>query len=483
MRLSLFILSLVLALPSWAARLQILHINDLHSHFEGGDGIGGYAKLATKLSELKAAARAQGMETLILDAGDFGEGSSFFFADEGRTALRMMDDLGIDVTVIGNHDLLQGAETLARLFRETRLKTQVTTANLEDKFLNNQQSIVKPIVVKTIAGVKIGIVGLTTAEPHYQYAIKETGKVRNPIREVPRVERLAKDVGVDYLIALTHIGSENDVKLVQASRSIDLVVGGHSHERLEKPIEARNFWFKKVPVVQAGAHAMAVGQLIVEIDPASKKKQLISSRVILLNGAIAKNAAVEQKVQQAKRDRETYFGRRWNEPIGHSLIPLTGHVNGRTALKATCWGQHLAVMVRDASGADVGIHASGFTGETIAPGAITFGDLIDNFPHFRRFGDEGWTIGVAILPKVVVKSVNAFVSRVNVGLNIAMPEGDHEGGSLKVAYPTEIAYALEQSVPMLKGLLTRYTRDTGIPYWDAMEAHVKRFSPLSCLAQ
>jgi len=482
MRLIL-LLALLVSSPAWAVRVQILHTNDLHSHFEGGEGIGGYAKLATKIRELKAQARAQGIETLVLDGGDFGEGSSYFFADEGRTALRMLDELGIDVTVIGNHDLLQGAEELARLFRETRLKAEVTTANLEDKFLNNQQSVVKPLVVKTVAGIKIGIAGLTTSEPHYQYAIRDSGKVRSPLREVPRIERLAKDAGVDYLIALTHIGSGNDVKLAQASRSINLIVGGHSHERLEKPLEARNFWFKKIPVVQAGAHAMALGQLIVDVDPASKKHQLLSSRVILLNGAVAKDAAIDQKVQQAKRDRESYFGRRWDEPVGQSQIPLTGHVNGRTALKASCWGQHLAVMVRDAGGADVGIHASGFTGETIPPGPISFGDLIDNFPHFRRFGDEGWTIGVAVLPKVVVKSVNAFVTRVNVGLNVAMPEGDHEGASLRVAYPTEIAYALEQSVPMLRGLLTRYTRDTGISYWASMEAHVKQNSPLKCLSK
>ena len=236
MRLLWCLFLLCTSLTAHAVRVQILHTNDLHSHLEGAHGIGGYAQLATLIRTLKERAQAQGMETLVLDGGDFGEGSSFFFAHEGLTALRMLDELAIDVTVIGNHDLLQGGEELALLLRRAGLKAQVVSANIEDRFLNETHGLVKPMVVKSVAGLKIGIAGLTTSEPHYQYAIRSSGKVRDPLKEVGRVERLAKDAGVDFLIALTHIGSPRDVKLAERSRSIGLIVGAHSHERLQRAL-------------------------------------------------------------------------------------------------------------------------------------------------------------------------------------------------------------------------------------------------------
>lgn len=481
MRLILLLCLLVVTTPVYAVRVQILHSNDLHSHFEGGDGFGGYARMKTVVDRLRAEATAQGMATLFLDGGDFGEGSSFFFAENGATALRLLDDLGIDATVIGNHDLLQGGEELAELLRRTDLKADVLAANLSDKFLNEASGLVKSLVVKSIGGVRIGIAGLTTSEIHYQYAIRDTGKVKSPLKEVGRIEKLAKDAKVDFFIALTHIGSKKDVKLVEQSRSIDLVVGGHSHERLERPIMARNKNGNRIPVVQAGAHAMAIGQLIVDVDPVTKKHQLVSSQVHLIPRATKANPQLQSKVEEAKKAREAYFGRSWSEPIGRSQITLTGHVNGRTALKRSCWGKHLAVMLRDRTGADVGIHASGFTGETISPGVITFGDLIDNFPHFRSFGDRGWTIGTVKLPGSVVRSVQALVNRFDLGLDIAMPKATVEGRAWVMAFPTEIAYGLEQTVPMLKGLVARHTTDTGISYWESMESHVRDYSPLTCL--
>lgn len=481
MRLFLLSCLLILAFPAYAIRVQILHSNDLHSHFEGGEGKGGYARMKTMVDRLKAQAAAQGMATLFLDGGDFGEGSSFFFAENGATALRLLDDLGVDATVIGNHDLLQGGEELAVLLKRSNIKADVLAANLNDKFLNEANGLVKSLVVKSVGGVRIGIAGLTTSELHYQYAIRDTGKVKNPLKEVGRIEKMAKEAHVDFFIALTHIGSKTDVKLVERSRSIDLVVGAHSHERLDQPIMARNLNRKRIPVVQAGAHAMAIGQVIVDIDPVAKKHQLISSQVHLIPLTTAVNAQVQNKVEEAKKSREAYFGRSWDEPVGRSQISLTGHVNGRTAMKRSCWGKHLAVMLRDRAGADVGIHASGFTGETISPGVITFGDLIDNFPHFRSFGDRGWTIGTVKLPAAVIKSVHAFVNRMDLGLDIAMPKTQIEGRGWVMAFPTEIAYGLEQTVPMLKGLLARHTRDTGISYWESMESHVRDYSPLICL--
>src|SRR5262245_42283193 len=114
----------VLTLPSisFAQRLQILHTNDLHAHFDEAEDLslaqgnenkpsrptGGYAQVKALIDKLKREAAAEGTESLVLDAGDFSEGTQYFLIDKGEETWRLMDTMGYDAVALGNHDFYIG---------------------------------------------------------------------------------------------------------------------------------------------------------------------------------------------------------------------------------------------------------------------------------------------------------------------------------------------------------------------------------------
>ena len=174
----------LLPLVGHARKVQILHTNDLHSFFAGTrTGKGGYAKLKTKLLELRQKAQLDGIKTLHLDAGDFGEGSSFFLSNEGVASLKALDMLGVDVSVIGNHDFMLGGPALAEQIKRAELKTKILSANLQFK---NKLKLDKLVQDKTdihIDGINLRVIGLTTHEIHFQYPLRPKGYISSAHNE------------------------------------------------------------------------------------------------------------------------------------------------------------------------------------------------------------------------------------------------------------------------------------------------------------
>lgn len=468
--------------PVHAARVQILHTNDLHSYFEGTRaGQGGYARLKTLVDRLKAEGMANGLETLFIDGGDFGEGASFYVADNGAESIRMLGRLGVDVTVIGNHDTMQGGAGLADQIRRAGVKTEILSANLNAELARSLQGLVKPFSVKTVGGKRIVIAGLTTSELHYQYPVLNEGKILNPLSRIGFIETEARKANADVVIALTHIGLKLDKDLVQRSRDIDLVVGGHSHTRLEKEVLVRNRRHQRIPIVQAGAHSMGLGQIILDI-PDRGRPTMVSYKLHSITPALPADPIVSASVNHAKNLRQNYFQRDWNEEIGSAEFPLHGHVAGNNPVRASCWGGHIAQVSREATDSDVGIHVSGFTGETIPAGPITFGDLIENYPHFRVFGDRGWTLAKVRLSGAVINGLSAFMRTHSsrYGLNLSFRTRIENTKTYTMAFPGEMSWALEQIAPILKGHINGRVVQTEAALWESLEIYIRARSPLSC---
>ncbi|MBI3535800.1 MAG: metallophosphatase, partial [Deltaproteobacteria bacterium] len=248
-----------------AKLLQIIHTNDFHSHFEQADELewGGYAEVKYIIDAIKNTAELQGIDTLILDGGDFSEGTPFFMAEEGRLSWKMMDVFGFEAVVIGNHDWLIGFEQMDKILGEIAPKTQFISANLINRKgyvyqteYKNLYKYVQPYAEFKKAGLKVGVLGLSTDEWTYRWRVKDT--VIEPPIEIAKKQIPHLRFYNDFVIALTHLGVDKDISLVKSTEGIDLVVGGHSHTVLNEPLYIKNAVGKKVPIVQAGAHGMYV---------------------------------------------------------------------------------------------------------------------------------------------------------------------------------------------------------------------------------
>lgn len=511
LKLTLLILALGIADPSSAKLMQIIHSNDLHSFFEGSrTGKGGYARIKTLVDGLRKDAESKGIKTFFLDAGDFGEGSSFYFSNRGTDSLRALDLLGIDVTVLGNHDFITGGKDLSRQLDESGLKAHFLSANMKGKALMGLSKKIKDYVDLDLDGMKIRVFGLTTPEIHYQYPLLPYGFIGPSHKKGIKIAQKSKKDGVDLLIALTHIGLDKDSILASHSRSIDIIVGGHSHTRLDQPKMIPNLNDELVPIFQTGAHGLAIGSLIVDVLGDGEYK-LIDYRLYDVDQTIAEDETVKGFVADAYINRERYFNRSWTEVIGFSEIKLTGLYEGRVKDPRSCWSEHIARLTRTTAKSDIGLQLDIFQGEEIAPGPITFGDLIDNFPHFRKWGDQGWHINRAKISGLVLNQVLKYLGEGNTpfdatldgieafdkdkGSSVPYRNGVHKAedaliGGKKIsnkkfytlAMPSEIPYAIGKMSQSIRDILLINSQQVPNSYfWPLFEDYLAKNSPLKCL--
>lgn len=510
LKLSLTILIYGFATSASAKLVQIIHTNDLHSFFEGSrSGMGGYSRIKTLVDRLKADAASKGIETLFLDAGDFGEGSSFYFSNKGVDAFVALDLLGVDVTVLGNHDFMFGVDELKEQLKQSKLKANILSANLKTLPTNGLKKKIKPYVDYDIGGMKIRIFGLTTPEIHYQYPLLPNGFIGPAHKKGMKIAQESKRDGVDFLIALTHIGLDRDEALISHSRSINMVIGGHSHTRLEQPKLVTNLKGDLIPAFQTGAHGVAVGSLIVDILGDGEAK-MIDYRLYDISKDILEDQNVRAFIDEAYINRERYFNRSWTEVIGFSEIPLTGMYEGNVRNAKSCWSQHIAKLTREVAKTDISLQFDLFQGEEIPAGPIRFGDIIDNFPHFRTWGDQGWSVARAKVNGWVLKQVlkalttgpQSFDATI-AGLEIYNPnsntiapflagESDIEhalinGEEIKdfkfytVAMPSEITYAFAKMSTPLRNLFLLNSHNVKNTYfWPLFEEYLAKNSPLKC---
>lgn len=253
-----------------ARRLVILHLNDTHSHFEPqrqGEkaGLGGVIERAAYIDSVRNAEGKRNV--LLLHAGDFSQGTSYFPRLKGNLEIDVMNAMKYDCVVLGNHEFDNGPEELAR--RLSNIKSRVVCANYDFSALELSKYVMPYTIIRR-GGYKIGIFGLLTdITKMVEKSAAGTIPKYNDIETASKwAEYLKKEKKCDLVIALTHIGFEKedftDPELIAATRNIDLVVGGHSHTFLEKMEYVPNLDGKKIPVVQDGCWGLYVGKILIE---------------------------------------------------------------------------------------------------------------------------------------------------------------------------------------------------------------------------
>ena len=250
--------------------LVIVHFNDTHSHMEPektGDyaRLGGVIERAAFIDSLRAANGAENV--LLLHAGDFSQGTSYFTELHGDIEVEMLNALGYDCTCLGNHEFDNGLEELGR--RLASVKCPVVCCNYDFSPFEAGKYI-HPWTVVEKAGKRIGIIGVLTNITNV--VSRETADRMPRLDEVAEVNKWAAYLHdtehCDLVICLTHVGQEpatedelSDQYLAARTRGIDLFVGGHSHTFLKEPIFKENLDGVPVPIVTDGCWGLLAGEL------------------------------------------------------------------------------------------------------------------------------------------------------------------------------------------------------------------------------
>lgn len=250
-----------------AQKLTIMHFNDTHSHLEPeragkSAGRGGVIERAALVDSVRNAVGRRNF--LLLHAGDFNQGTSYYTTLGGMLEVELVNALGYDVVTLGNHEFDDGIEHLGR--RLAGLKCPVVCSNYDFSQFELGK-YVKPYVILRRGGLRIGIFGMLT---DITKVVERTIADRLPkFDDVETADRwasyLKNEKKCDIVIALTHLGLENedfmDPDLVRATRNIDLVVGGHSHTFIKDIVYENNIDGKPVPIVQNGCWGLDTAEL------------------------------------------------------------------------------------------------------------------------------------------------------------------------------------------------------------------------------
>lgn len=266
-KILLFVLALSVSLSLPAQRLVILHTNDTHSHIDPSrEGLGGVIERAAYIDSVRQADGKKNV--LLLDAGDFSQGTSYFPKLHGDLEIDILNAMKYDVVTLGNHEFDNGLDELLR--RVKRCKCPIVCANYEFEGHPLGKAI-KPYAIVKKAGLKIGIIGLLTPEVKavVNADIAKRLKLIDTEAVVNKYARILKeDKKCDLVICLTHIGhighGYTDPELAAATTNVDIIVGGHSHTFLEDKEVVKNPEGKDVVIVTNGCWALNMGHLLVE---------------------------------------------------------------------------------------------------------------------------------------------------------------------------------------------------------------------------
>lgn len=297
--------------PAADFRFTILHTNDLHAHDEPfadrGRTVGGMAKIAHVIRSIKA----KDPNVLTIDAGDIFQGTPFFKFYHGQIEVQMLNDAGYDIYTIGNHEFDDGAANLAQQLKNAHF--DVINANMDTSAVPQLQAVIKPSTVKTVNGQKVGFIGavvpnLTEVSLRTDgVKIKSTGKDwMEPIKL--EIEKL-KSQGVDKIVLVTHCGLELDKQLA-ALPDVDVIVGGHSHTRLDVPVIVDHSDGTKCVIVQTGCYGRALGKLELTFTNDGKLElPQTRYRLISINDKVQEEpdikAYLQQKAQPFEKMRRT----------------------------------------------------------------------------------------------------------------------------------------------------------------------------------
>ena len=268
------VISLALAaafmLPSAAQKLVILHTNDTHSQIEPvrtgrNAGSGGVERRLNFIDSVRAEFGAG--KVLLLDAGDYNQGTPYFNIGKGDLERDLVNLMGYDAEAIGNHEFDNGQAEFARRLSGAKYPTLCCNYDFTGTPL---EPYVKPYVIVKRGGYKIGIIGATVRLKGVVSAQNIDGMVQlNTLEEVNRwAEYLKKQKRCDLVILLSHLGFDggslenpSDHIVAANSRNIDFIIGGHSHTFIKEPAEVENLDGELVPIVQAGCKGIEIGEL------------------------------------------------------------------------------------------------------------------------------------------------------------------------------------------------------------------------------
>ncbi|MDO4439132.1 MAG: bifunctional UDP-sugar hydrolase/5'-nucleotidase [Eubacteriales bacterium] len=375
--------------------IVILFTNDVHCAVD--DNIG-YAGLALYEQEMLK----QTPYVTLVDAGDAVQGAPIGTLSEGSYIIDIMNELGYDVAIPGNHEFDYKVPRLLEL--NDKLECKYISSNFVN--LKTGTTQFAPYKILDYGGTKVAYVGVTTPESftkstpayfqdengNYIYSFCEDSNGQRLYAQVQAAVDAARAEGAQYVVAVTHLGMNGVTPywsaqaVIQNTNGIDALIDGHSHENYQTTYPNKDG--KAVVTAQTGTKLESIGKMVIKPD-GTITTEMVNAVVgeklgpaAFVEGNDVK--AVDPTVDAFIKNIQSQYSETLKQVIGSTKVDLTvsDPDTGKRAVRSaeTNLGDLTADGYRAITGADIAFSNGGGIRASIKAGDITYNDALTVFP-------------------------------------------------------------------------------------------------------
>lgn len=359
----------VLYQQSRRIKITILYWNDFHaqvypypsSEKQGALLVSGSANFAGYLDSLKALEP----NVILICAGDEFTGDPLSSVTYGKAQIEILNLEKPDAFELGNHEFDYGADNLTKDLETATFP--VICANLIHK--ETGKPLVKPYVMLTSGKLRIALIGLMAES--VQKWLKEGGELQVVDAEstLSYYMRVLNDSS-DIQVLVSHMGIQADKNIAKKIKGLELIIGGHSHTTIFKPIR-----INKTLICQAGSNGKYVGKLDLFLDSKGKVLSYQNRLVETFVDKVQPDTLVKNKIEELEKSLNMNL----DEKIGELETPWIRNDEGESNI-----GDFLADAMRSYAGADVAFTNSGGIRKNLKAGPVTVRDIWEIAPFSDR---------------------------------------------------------------------------------------------------
>ncbi len=494
----IIIVAMELLTYATVVNLTLLHTNDTHTRFlpfGREKNMGGVSRIATMIEEVRSTVS----HVLVLDAGDWSEGSFFHnIAGTGSLELRIKDMMGYDAVVVGNHDYLYSPDFLLSKLQSESPSFPVLMANVDISNYPEITGYIQPYVIKDVGPIKVGILGLTTDEMIYSifsYPIV----INDPIAKANELVPLMRSEGADIIICLSHLGYERDLnELAQQVDGIDIIIGGHSHTRLDELVTVTKENGDKVYIVQAESWYKFLGRLDISYDTDTEELTVLSYDLLPVSSDVEEDPDIKDFVDDQKQAVISKYGNVFDDAVAQTNIDLfgTGTESNLGNLMVDAFYNR---MLQEGYDIDAYFMGDNFISDTIYKGTINTSDIYSAFCYgFDPVNDVNATLYKVGITGQNLRLVLGFISVTGLFIHcssnvemVIMPgtsqyfqtfkingeEVDNETvyniGLNNLEYFTIVALGQQMGIDLIE-----YAEPTNLEAWRVLKDYIVENSPI-----
>ncbi len=357
----------------------LLHTNDVHGQAqprpatwidrENPPPVGGLPRLAAYVNKARAEAKASGSGFLLVDGGDWFQGTPEGNLGKGKPFVSTLMELGYDGLAVGNHEFDHGLEVIGKMIADC--KVPALAANVFEAEGSKRVDWCDAYRIVSVGEMKVAIVGLITpSTPSITHKDASSLHFEDPAISLGRVrEQLGETV--DWILPITHLGVPADRRLAKAHPDLDVIVGGHSHTYLKDGVRQG-----ETLIVQSGSKASAVGRIDLWFDANDWKLVEVKNQLVDLlqePEQADRNAVVEKRCAEMIAESEKIM----DAVVGKLAEPFERHFH---RVHSSAGGNFLTDRMRAVMDADVAFQNRGGIRCDLPAGPITRRNLFELLP-------------------------------------------------------------------------------------------------------